>query len=374
MPVLMLMVMRVIVSMMTVAVVIVMRMDFVVMMVVIVVMVPVIAVVVAHGRMLLLAIDPGVLPVLASLPGKEGECMIPYPEIDPELFAIGPIKIRWYGLMYVLGFIGAYLLIPRQRRSREIGLQGTVAQDLIFYLAIGLIVGARLGYVIFYQFNNYSHYIQNPLEIVATWHGGMSFHGGFLGAVLAGWLFSRRRKMPFWAIADSAAVTAPIGLGLGRVGNFINGELFGRPSDVPWAMVFPEGGPLPRHPSQLYEAALEGLVLFILLWFLRQRSFRDGMMVVLFVFFYGVFRFVIEFYREPDPQIGLLLGFFTMGQMLCLAMVLGAALLALLLPGTAGDPGTPKRPASRRSQATAISRDRTENIKPRPTSSDNGNL
>jgi phosphatidylglycerol:prolipoprotein diacylglycerol transferase len=138
--------------------------------------------------------------------------------------------------------------------------------------------------------------------------------------------------MPFWAIADSATVTAPIGLGLGRLGNFINGELFGRPSDVPWAMVFPDGGPLPRHPSQLYEAALEGLVLFILLWFLRQRGFRDGMMVVFFVLFYGIFRFVVEFVREPDPQIGLLLGTFTMGQMLCLAMILGAGLLALLLP------------------------------------------
>lgn len=261
--------------------------------------------------------------------------MIPYPKIDPELFAIGPIKIRWYGLMYVLGFLGAYFLIPRQKRSREIGLQGTVAQDLVFYLALGLIVGARLGYVLFYQFNNYSHYLQNPLEIVATWHGGMSFHGGFLGAVVAGWLFSRRRGLPFWAVADSATVTAPIGLGLGRIGNFINGELFGRPSNVPWAMVFPEGGPLPRHPSQLYEALLEGLVLFILLWVLRQRSFKDGMMVVFFVFFYGVFRFVIEFYREPDPQIGLLLGFLTMGQLLCLTMVLGAALLALLLPETA---------------------------------------
>ncbi|MCU0587562.1 MAG: prolipoprotein diacylglyceryl transferase [Syntrophobacteraceae bacterium] len=276
--------------------------------------------------------------------------MIPYPKINPDLITIGPIKIRWYGVMYVLGFLGAYWLIPRQKRSREIGLQGTVAQDLIFYLALGLILGARLGYVAFYQFNNYAHYLQNPLEILATWHGGMSFHGGFVGAVLAGWIFSRRRKMPFWAIADSAVVTAPIGLGLGRLGNFINGELFGRPSGVPWAMVFPEGGPLPRHPSQLYEAALEGLVLFSLLWFLRQRSFRDGMMVVFFVFFYGVFRFVIEFYREPDPQIGLVLGFLTMGQMLCLAMVVGAALLALLLPSPEAPPGagTPRQNASRR--------------------------
>lgn len=271
--------------------------------------------------------------------------MIPYPKIDPELISIGPVKIRWYGMMYVLGFLGAYLLIPRQKRSREIGLQGTAAQDLIFYVAIGLIVGARLGYVLFYQYDNYAHYLQNPLEIVATWHGGMSFHGGFIGAVVAGWIFSRQRKMPFWAVADSATVTAPIGLGLGRLGNFINGELFGRPSDVPWAMVFPDGGPLPRHPSQLYEAALEGLVLFILLWFLRQRGFRDGMMVVFFVLFYGIFRFLVEFVREPDPQIGLLLGTFTMGQMLCLAMILGAGLLALLLPET--EPSTQKNRTAR---------------------------
>jgi phosphatidylglycerol:prolipoprotein diacylglycerol transferase len=322
----------------------------VVLMVMMVMMMVVTVVMMAHGPMLLLVIDPRVSPVLACLAEKEGESMIPYPKINPDLITIGPIKIRWYGVMYVLGFLGAYWLIPRQKRSREIGLQGTVAQDLIFYLALGLILGARLGYVAFYQFNNYAHYLQNPLEILATWHGGMSFHGGFVGAVLAGWIFSRRRKMPFWAIADSAVVTAPIGLGLGRLGNFINGELFGRPSGVPWAMVFPEGGPLPRHPSQLYEAALEGLVLFSLLWFLRQRSFRDGMMVVFFVFFYGVFRFVIEFYREPDPQIGLVLGFLTMGQMLCLAMVVGAALLALLLPSPEAPPGagTPRQNASRR--------------------------
>lgn len=274
--------------------------------------------------------------------------MIPYPKIDPELISLGPIKIRWYGLMYVLGFVGAYLLLGRQKRSREIGLQGTVAQDFIFYLAVGLIVGARLGYVVFYQYSNYLHYLKNPLEIVATWHGGMSFHGGFLGAVFAGWLFAHRRKMPFWAIADSATVTAPIGLGLGRIGNFINGELYGRPSNVPWAMVFPDGGPYPRHPSQLYEAALEGLVLFILLWSLRQRGFRDGMMVVFFVFFYGVFRFIIEFFREPDAQIGYLLNTFTMGQLLCLAMIAGAAVLAMLLPGESRTTEEPTSRAHRR--------------------------
>jgi phosphatidylglycerol---prolipoprotein diacylglyceryl transferase len=286
--------------------------------------------------------------VLACGIEKETKNMIPYPKFDPELISFGPIKIRWYGLMYVLGFVGAYLLLPRQKRAREIGLQGTAAQDLIFYVAVGLIVGARLGYVLFYQYTNYLFYLKNPLEIFATWHGGMSFHGGFVGAIFAGWLFSHRRGMPFWAVADCAMVVAPVGLGLGRLGNFINGELFGRPSDVPWAMIFPDGGPLPRHPSQLYEATLEGLILFILLWGLRQRGFRDGMMVVFFVFFYGLFRFVVEFFREPDPQIGYVLASFTMGQMLCLTMIVCAGLLAILLPKQNDVPAESNRPANKR--------------------------
>lgn len=257
--------------------------------------------------------------------------VIPYPQISPDIVAIGPIHIRWYGAMYVLGFVAAYFLMQRQKASRAIGLVGTTAQDLVFFLAIGLIVGARLGYVIFYQYNDYLFYLQNPIEIIATWHGGMSFHGGLVGATLAGWLFSRRRKLPFPVVADSVAVTAPIGLGLGRIGNFINGELWGRSTDVPWAMVFPGAGPLPRHPSQLYEAFMEGLVLFIILWVLRKKPFQDGMMVAFFIFFYGLFRFFIEFFREPDPQVGYLLGFLTMGQLLCLAMIAAALLLALLI-------------------------------------------
>jgi len=257
--------------------------------------------------------------------------MIAYPHIDPVIVSIGPIHIRWYGMMYVLGFLGAYLLVQRQKRARQIGLIGTVAQDYIFYVAIGLIVGARLGYVIFYQYNDYLTYLTNPLEIIATWHGGMSFHGGLLGGTFATWLFCRRRNLPFLAVADCTVVTAPIGLGLGRIGNFINGELLGRTSDVPWAMIFPDGGPLPRHPSQLYEALMEGAVLFTLLWSLRQRSFRDGMMIVFFIFFYGFFRFVLEFFREPDPQIGFLLGYFTMGQMLCIAMMAASGMLAFFI-------------------------------------------
>jgi phosphatidylglycerol:prolipoprotein diacylglycerol transferase len=267
--------------------------------------------------------------------------MIPYPSIDPVIFSIGPfhigqfqigpIQVRWYGVMYVLGFIASYFLIQKQERSKQIGLVGTAAQDLVFYLAIGLIAGGRLGYILFYEYNNIMAYIKNPIEMIATWHGGMSFHGGLIGCILAGWLFSRRRKMPFAALADSAVVSAPIGLGFGRLGNFINGELFGLPSNVPWAMVFPAGGPVPRHPTQLYEAFAEGLVLFIIMWTLRKKTFKDGTMVAFFFIFYGILRFIIEFFKEPDPQIGYLRTYFTMGQILCMAMIPVAVGLVLYL-------------------------------------------
>jgi len=257
--------------------------------------------------------------------------MIPYPNINPDLFSIGPVHVRWYGVMYVLGFIAAYFLIQKQERSKQIGLVGTTAQDLIFYLAIGLIVGGRLGYLLFYEYNDFMPYIKNPLEIIATWHGGMSFHGGLIGAVLAGWIFARRKGIPFPALADSAIVTCPIGLGLGRLGNFINGELLGRPTDVPWAMIYPAGGPIPRHPTQLYESLAEGLLLFVIMWNLRKKPFKDGMMVAFFLLFYGMIRFIIEFFREPDTQLGFLLGYFTMGQILCTAMMVAAVVLMLYL-------------------------------------------
>ena len=275
------------------------------------------------------AIDQRQLDMIAFYPRRNK--MIPYPNINPDLFSIGPVHVRWYGVMYVLGFIAAYFLIQKQERSKQIGLVGTTAQDLIFYLAIGLIVGGRLGYILFYEYNDFMPYIKNPLEIIATWHGGMSFHGGLIGAVLAGWIFSRRKGIPFPALADSAIVTCPIGLGLGRLGNFINGELLGRPTDVPWAMIFPAGGPIPRHPSQLYESLAEGLLLFVIMWNLRKKPFKDGMMVAFFLLFYGMIRFIIEFFREPDPQLGFLLGYFTMGQILCTAMIVAAVILMLYL-------------------------------------------
>jgi phosphatidylglycerol:prolipoprotein diacylglycerol transferase len=258
--------------------------------------------------------------------------MLPYPNIPPDLVHIGPLRIRWYGLMYILGFIASYFLISRQERARRLGLRGPLLQSLMGYLAMGLIIGARLGYILFYQYADLADYLRHPLEIIAVWHGGMSFHGGLMGALIAGILFCRRNRLSLWEVGDTVIVTAPVGLFLGRLGNFINGELYGRPSNVPWAMIFPMGGPVPRHPSQLYEAALEGVLLFIILWKLKDRKYRPGTMVCVFLAGYGVFRFVVEFFRQPDQQIGLFWGVLSMGQILCLFMILAAILIWLLLP------------------------------------------
>lgn len=232
--------------------------------------------------------------------------------------------------MYVLGFAAFYVLTPHQDRARRLGLKGGVLQDLLFYMALGLVIGARIGYVLIYQFSNLGEYLRNPIEFIAVWHGGMSFHGGLVGCVIAALIFSARRGIPFWDLADALIVPAPLGLFFGRLGNFINGELFGRTASVPWAMVFPEGGPRPRHPSQLYEALLEGAVLFLILWGLRNRNYRPGTMASIFLVGYGISRFFVEFFREPDGHIGLFWGFFTMGQFLCLAMILGGCLILCL--------------------------------------------
>ena len=190
--------------------------------------------------------------------------MLPFPNIDPVLISIGPLQIRWYGLMYILGFLSSYLLVQLQlARQKSPLLSKEQVLDLYFYLILGLILGARFGYCLFY---NLKVYLQHPLEILAVWHGGMSFHGGLLGVLAASWIYCRKNKISLLNLGDLLIVTAPIGLGLGRLANFINGELYGRITTVPWGMVFPQGGPLPRHPSQLYEAVLEGGVLFTILW------------------------------------------------------------------------------------------------------------
>lgn len=248
--------------------------------------------------------------------------------IDPIIIRIGPLRLSWYGLMYVLGFSISYLLVRYQIKKKDFGISKSEIDDLYFYAIIGLMIGARLGYVLFY---NLQMYLANPVEILAFWHGGMSFHGGLLGVILAGLLFCWRNKKSFWKLADLVIVTAPIGLGLGRIGNFINGELYGRVTKVPWAMIFPQGGPLPRHPSQLYESALEGGVLFFILWFLKDKKFPPGSLLAIFLFTYGIFRCSVEFLREPDPQLGLILGPFTMGQILSFFMIVGGNLVLLYL-------------------------------------------
>ncbi|HOJ44225.1 MAG TPA: prolipoprotein diacylglyceryl transferase [Syntrophorhabdaceae bacterium] len=241
-----------------------------------------------------------------------------FPNIDPVIIKIGPLSLRWYGLMYILGFASSYLLVLYQIKKKALDISRSFIDDLYFYLILGLIIGARFGYVLFY---NLDFYIKNPLEIFAFWHGGMSFHGGLIGAFVAGFIIIKKRKMNFFKIADIIIPTCPLGLAFGRIGNFINGELYGKPSSVPWAMVFPEAGNIPRHPSQLYEASLEGLFLFIILWLYKDRKRKDGDVLCLFILLYGIFRICCEFFREPDPQIGYIMGYFTMGQVLSFGMI-----------------------------------------------------
>lgn len=253
--------------------------------------------------------------------------MIPYPRIDPEIVRIGPFSVRWYGMMYLLGFAASYLLVKYQIKKKGLNLGRDHIDTLYSYIIIGLLAGARLGYVVIYDLPSY---IGHPLDIFAVWKGGMSFHGGLIGSVFGGILFCRKFRLDFWQVSDLVAVTAPIGLSLGRIGNFMNGELYGRVTDVPWAMVFPSAGPLPRHPSQLYEFLLEGVALFSILWVIKDKGFRSGILTSLFLILYGMFRFFAEFFREPDSQLGFILGPFTMGQALSTLMILtGAGILYL---------------------------------------------
>ena len=256
--------------------------------------------------------------------------MLNYPTIDPIIFSLGPLHIRWYGLMYVLGFTACYFLVRRQIRQHNFSKLQEHFENLNLVLILAVILGGRLGYVLFY---NFSYYRQHPLEILATWSGGMSFHGACLAVIAAGWVYCRKHQLDFWKSADIYVATIPIGLGLGRIGNFINGELFGRPTELPWGMIFPDGGPLPRHPSQLYEAILEGAVLFAILWTCRNKPWQglarwpSGSILSLFLICYGIFRMGVELVRQPDPQVGFLFATITMGQTLsCLMALAGIAL------------------------------------------------
>jgi len=245
--------------------------------------------------------------------------MLSFPHIDPVILRIGPLAVRWYGLMYLLGFVSGYFVIRTLVRRRSLPLSNDGISDLLFAAVLGVVLGGRIGYVLFY---NLGYYLQHPQQILAVWEGGMSFHGGLLGVVFATSIFSLRRGLPLLAVGDILTTAATIGLGLGRMGNFINGELWGRVTDLPWGMVFPGAGPLPRHPSQLYEAVLEGPVLFTLLWLAHRRQVAQGVPFFGFFLLYGIFRFCVEFVRQPDAQLGFLWGGATMGQLLSLPMIL----------------------------------------------------
>ncbi|WP_105168830.1 prolipoprotein diacylglyceryl transferase [Pseudoalteromonas sp. T1lg23B] len=249
-----------------------------------------------------------------------------FPQIDPIIFSIGPLSVRWYGVMYLIGFLFAMWMANKQAEKPNSGWSKEQVSDLLFYSMLGVILGGRIGYVLFYQF---SYFIENPIYLLRIDQGGMSFHGGALGVITAIVVFAWRTKKSILSVGDFVVPLVPVGLMAGRIGNFINGELWGRTTDVPWAFVFPTGGPLPRHPSQLYEAFFEGLVLFIMLIWFAKKPRPAGSIAGLFLFGYGVFRFGIEYFREPDAHIGLYAGMISQGQILSLPMVLaGAALIA----------------------------------------------
>jgi phosphatidylglycerol:prolipoprotein diacylglycerol transferase len=252
--------------------------------------------------------------------------MLTHPNFDPIAISIGPLAVRWYGLMYLVAF-GFLWWLGRMRIARALApITREQFDDLIFLGVLGTILGGRLGYVLFYK---PAYYLSHPLEVFAIWQGGMAFHGGFLGVLAAAAFFAWRKRIDWWRLMDFIAPCVPTGLAAGRLGNFINGELWGRPTDLPWGMVFRGAGSLPRHPSQLYQFALEGVLLFVLLWWYASKPRARGAVSAMFLMGYGAFRFISEFAREPDDFLGLLALNLSMGQWLSLPMIAAGILLYL---------------------------------------------
>jgi phosphatidylglycerol---prolipoprotein diacylglyceryl transferase len=254
--------------------------------------------------------------------------MLTHPDIDPIAFQLGPLKIHWYGIMYLVGFVGFWGLGLIRAKQPHSPVKPEQIGDMLFYGVLGVIVGGRIGYILFY---NLPAFFENPLIVFQIWSGGMSFHGGLIGVVIAAGLYARRHRLSFLRVCDFVAPMVPIGLGAGRIGNFINGELWGEQTTLPWGMLVPGAGPRPRHPSQLYEAFLEGLMLFVILWMFSRKRRPTGAVCGLFLMGYGVFRFLVEFVRLPDAHIGYLaFGWLTLGQVLTLPMiVIGATVMIL---------------------------------------------
>lgn len=252
--------------------------------------------------------------------------MLQYPQIDPVALALGPIKIHWYGLTYLVGFVAGYLLARYRADKPGSGWHRDEVGDFVFYIALGVILGGRIGSILFY---NFSSFTQDPLMLLRLWEGGMSFHGGLIGVIIAFFLYAKKTNRTFFQVSDFMAPMFPIGLGAGRIGNFINGELWGRVTDVPWGMVFPHVGAEPRHPNQLYQFFFEGIVFFAILWWYSSKP-RPRMAVSgMFLLLYGIYRFFIEFVREPDRHLGFIaFDWLTMGQLLSLPMILlGAGMI-----------------------------------------------
>ncbi|MBI2027799.1 MAG: prolipoprotein diacylglyceryl transferase [Deltaproteobacteria bacterium] len=251
-------------------------------------------------------------------------------DLSPIIVKLGPLTLRWYGVFFISGFIFAYFIFKKLIRQKLFRFPVEQVDNLLLYLLVSVVIGARLLYVLVYS-ESYNVYFQYPWKVFAVWEGGLSFHGGLLGIVFLGLWISKKIKISYLHFADIVSLVSPLGLGFGRLGNFMNGELYGREAHIPWAIIFPQGGNIPRHPSQLYESLFEGFLLFIILWLCRKRLHNQGFIFTLFLFLYGTFRFTIEFFRQPDSQMGFYFGFLSMGQILCLFMIASAVALTYRL-------------------------------------------